>query len=62
VDRRLGRNPARPPGNLPGVTEPQQDDLTDTDGLVQRTANGAAPDDPAEQPPQTPEPDLGDGQ
>jgi hypothetical protein len=37
------------------VTEPQQDDLTDTDGLVQRTLNGPTPDDPDDQPPQNPD-------
>jgi hypothetical protein len=37
------------------MTDPQQDDLTaETDGLVQRTANGQQPDDPQEQPPQDP--------
>jgi hypothetical protein len=30
------------------VTSPEQDDLTDTDGLVQRTDNGPAPGDPGD--------------
>lgn len=38
-----------------------QEDLTDTDNLVQRTDNGAAPDDPTVEVPQTPTPDLGEG-
>jgi hypothetical protein len=40
------------------VTDPQQDDLTDTDNLVQRTGNGAAPDDPDVEVSQSPVPDL----
>lgn len=37
------------------MTEPEQDDLSaEADNLVQRTDNGAGPDDPVEQPPQEP--------
>jgi hypothetical protein len=36
------------------VTEPTQDDLTDTDNLVQNTTNGPAPDDPGDEVSQDP--------
>jgi hypothetical protein len=40
---------------------PQQDDLShEADNLVQNTGNGWQPDDPVEQPEQTPEPDTED--
>lgn len=42
------------------MTEPRQDDLTDTDQLAEPTDNGSQPDDPAEQPSQNPG-DLPDG-
>jgi hypothetical protein len=37
------------------VTEPQPDDTTVTDELVERTDNGPRPDDPDEQPSQNPD-------
>jgi hypothetical protein len=36
------------------MTDPQQDDLTDTDNLVQQTVNGPAPDDPGDEVSQDP--------
>jgi hypothetical protein len=43
------------------MSEPEQVDLSaETDGLVQRTDNGWKPDDPADQPPQTPTPLTGE--
>ena len=36
------------------MTDPQQDDLTEHDGLVQQTGNGLQPDDPTDQPDQEP--------
>lgn len=36
------------------MSEPEQDDLTEYDHLVAQTGNGAAPQDPGEQPPQDP--------
>ena len=36
------------------VTEPDPNDPTVTDGLIERTDNGPQPGDPVEQPPQDP--------
>jgi hypothetical protein len=58
---------AGPAATVPGMTLPPdslpagQEDLTDTDNLVQRTGNGPTPDDPDVAVPQTPTPDLGEG-
>lgn len=38
------------------MTDPTQDDLTDTDNLVQNTVNGPAPDDPGDTVSQEPRP------